>query len=302
MSTNARSGQDRWSRWLLERRDGGNAEQRAKSLDHLAGIRDRVLDAAAPLDGATLLDVGAGDGLIGLAALDRVGPGGEVIFADVSEPLLERCRELVAAQGDLGRARFVLAEAEDLTDIADASVDVVTTRSVLIYVVEKARAFDAFGRVLRPGGRVSLFEPINRLMYPEAGDRFWGYRVPAVSDLVAKVRARFAGDDPAYREAMMGFDDRDLARLAEAAGFETVHVECHLDISPGSWAHPVDLDALLDIAPNPNAPTVREAIADTLADAERRRFIDALGRAVAENDAARRMAAAYVLATKAQLD
>jgi arsenite methyltransferase len=152
--------------------------------------------------------------------------------------------------------------------------------------------------VLRPGGRVSLFEPINRLMYPEPEERFWGYRVPTVSDLVAKLRTRFAGGDSAYREAMMGFDDRDLARLAEASGFETVHVECHLDISPGSWAHPADLDALLDIAPNPNAPTMREAIADALTDSERRRFLQELARAVAENDAVRRMACAYVVATK----
>lgn len=298
MSTNAKSGQDRWSRWLLKRRDGGNEQQRAASLDHLSGIRDRVLDAAEPLEGATLLDVGAGDGLIGLAALDRVGAAGKVIFADVSEPLLEHCRELVAANGDLERAEFVLTRAEDLAGVPDASVDVVTTRSVLIYVVDKARAFRTFARVLRPGGRVSLFEPINRVMYPEAGDRFWGYRVAAVSDLAAKVRTRFAGDDPAYREAMLGFDDRDLARLAEEAGFETVHVECHLDVSPGSWAHPVDLDALLDIAPNPNAPTAREAIAEALTEPERRRFLDELGRAVAEHDAVRRMATAYVLATK----
>ena len=289
---------DRWSRWLLERRDGGNERQRAASLEHLSPIRDRVLDAAEPLQGATLLDVGAGDGLIGLAALERVGPGGEVIFSDVSDPLLEQCRAHVAAQGCLDRARFVPGSAEDLAAIADSSVDLVTTRSVLIYVSDKAKAFAEFARVLRPGGRVSLFEPINRLMYPEAEDRFWGYRVPAVSDLAVKVRTRFAGDDPGYREAMMGFDDRDLARLAEAGGFETVHVECHIDIAPGSWAHPVDLDALLDTAPNPNAPTVREAIGATLTQAERRRFLDELGRAVAENDAVRRMAAAYVLATK----
>ena len=289
---------DRWSRWILERRDGGNERQRAASLDRLATIRDRVLDAAEPLDGATLLDVGAGDGLIGIAALDRVGPAGEVIFSDVSEPLLERCRELVAARGDAARARFVTGAAEDLAVVADASVDVVTTRSVLIYVLDKAKAFDAFARVLHPGGRVSLFEPINRLMYPEPEGRFWGYRIEGVSDLAAKVRTRFAGEHAEHREAMMGFDDRDLAHLAEAAGFETVHVECHIDVAPGSWAHPVSPDALLDIAPNPNAPTLREAIDDTLSEPERTRFLEVLGRAVAADDAVRRMAVAYLLATK----
>ena len=52
-----------------------------------------------------------------------------------------------------------------------------TTRSVLIYVADKAAAFAAMYRVLRPGGRISLFEPINRLMFPEPPDRFWGYDV-----------------------------------------------------------------------------------------------------------------------------
>ncbi len=174
-----------------------------------------------------------------------------------------------------------------------------TTRSVLIYVVDKAKALSAFSRVLRPGGRLSLFEPINRLMFPEPEGRFWGYRLAATADLLAKLSEVFAGQDPGYRQAMMGFDDRDLARLAEAAGFETVHVECHIDISSGSWAHPVDLEALLDIAPNPNAPTLREAIDATLSEAERRRFLDELGRAAAENDAVRRTAGAYMLATKA---
>jgi arsenite methyltransferase len=286
---------------LLGRRDGGRQDQRAITLERLAPIRDRVLDAAEPLDGATLLDVGCGDGLIGLAGLGRVGPRGVVIFSDVSEALLEHCRRHVAGLTDAARARFVRAPAEDLSAISDASVDIVTTRSVLIYLAYKPRAFAEFARVLRPGGRVSLFEPINRLMYPEPEGRFYGFRVHAVSDLAGKVKTRFAGRD-SYREAMMGFDDRDLARFADEAGFETVHVECHLDIAPGSWAHPVDLEALLEISPNPNAPTIREAIAATLSDAERRRFLAELGRAVAEDDAVRRMAAAYVLATKPQLD
>jgi len=49
--------------------------------------------------------------------------------------------------------------ADDLAAIPDASVDVVTTRSVLIYVRDKRRAFGEFARVLRPGGWISIFEP-----------------------------------------------------------------------------------------------------------------------------------------------
>src|ERR671914_2623704 len=95
---------DHWSRWLLERRDAGDARVRRMALEHLAPIRDRVLAIAGPLEGATLLDVGAGDGLIGLEALERVGPRGSVIFSDVSSALVERCEAAVCAPGAPGRA------------------------------------------------------------------------------------------------------------------------------------------------------------------------------------------------------
>lgn len=288
---------DRWSRWLLERRDGGNERQRAAALDHLGGVRDRVLDAAEPLEGATLLDVGAGDGLIGLGALDRVGASGTVIFADISPALLQRCRRAAEELGALDRAQFIQTAAEALDEVPDSSVDVITTRSVLIYVDNKAKAFAAFARVLRPGGRVSLFEPINRLMFPEPPGRFWGYRLTDVGDLVAKVSSTFIDlEDPAFRGAMMDFDDRDLARLGEAAGFERVHVECHIDIEPGSLMRPVSLEALLDSAPNPNAPTVREAITTALNASELECFVAELRRAFEQDTPVRRMAVAYLVA------
>lgn len=291
---------DRWSRWLLERRDAGNDRQREVALSRLAKIRDRVLANAEPLDGATLLDVGTGEGLIGVEALGRVGPDGKVIFTDVSEALLEQARRTVRRQGVLGRAEFVAARAEDLAGISDGAADVVTTRSVLIFVADKPKAFSALHRVLRPSGRISLFEPINRLMFPEPRGRFWGYELSSVAELVAKVKATFIElENPTFREAMMGFDDRDLARLAEDAGFERVHVECHLDIEPGGVGTPISVEALLDSAPNPNAPTIREAIDAALTNSARTRFLSELDQAFTEHRAVHRIAVAYVTATKA---
>jgi arsenite methyltransferase len=283
--------EDRWSRWLLGGRDAGDARQRAASLEYLAPLRDRVLDGAEPLAGADVLDVGAGDGLIALGALDRVGPDGTVTFCDVSPALVEHCRELA---GDDPRARFAVAAAEDLAGVPDSSVDVVTTRSVLIYVTDKARAFAAFHRVLRPGGRVSLFEPINALMQDPPG-RFFGYAVDA--DLGRRVNDAF-GEAASDVAAMMDFDDRDLARLAEAAGFARVHVECHLDLEPDTAWQTVSFEALLDGSPNPNARTVRAAIDAALTPPERERFIAELAREYAAGRGMRRHAAAYVTARK----
>jgi SAM-dependent methyltransferase len=65
---------------------------------------------------------------------------------------------------------------------------VVTTRSVLIYVAGKQAAFAEFFRVLRPGGRISFFEPINRFTDTNA-DVSMGYDLSRVADLGRKVRA-----------------------------------------------------------------------------------------------------------------
>ena len=99
-----------------------------------------------------MLDVGAGDGLIAFGALERLGPSGQVVFCDISQDLLDHCRAAAAAEGLADRYRFVLTSADPLDGIADASVDVVTTRSVLIYVKDKAAALQAFTACSDPAG------------------------------------------------------------------------------------------------------------------------------------------------------
>ena len=208
---------DKWAAWLLTRRDGDSPVIRERHAPGLAAFRDGVLDRAGLRPGDVLLDVGAGTGLIGFGALDRVGPRGRVIFSDVSPELLDECRR--AAAGD-ERCSFVRAPADDLAAVPDASVDVVTTRSVLIYVSRKRAAFAEFRRVLRPGGRLSLFEPVNRFVAEHRPDDLFGLGPGPVGELLLKVRAQFPDSGP-----MVDFDERDLLRWALEAGFEAVEVE-----------------------------------------------------------------------------
>ncbi|HEX6490296.1 MAG TPA: class I SAM-dependent methyltransferase [Gaiellaceae bacterium] len=122
---------DQWAQWLLSTRDGGDPRERQQTLEQLAPVRERVLDNGELAPGDTLLDVGCGDGMIAFAALDRIGPNGRVVFADVSQDLLDHCRALAAELGLLERCEFVRASADRLP-LEQDSVDVVTTRSVLI--------------------------------------------------------------------------------------------------------------------------------------------------------------------------
>jgi ubiquinone/menaquinone biosynthesis C-methylase UbiE len=148
---------DRWHRWLLDVRFGGDPAARQHDLtEYLYPVRDTVLGKAQLRPGETLLDVGTGDGLLAFGALERLGPAGRVIFSDISQDLLDHCRETAEAEGLLDRCSFLAAAADALDGVADASVDVVTTRSVLIYVKDKAAALREFHRVLRPGGSACM--------------------------------------------------------------------------------------------------------------------------------------------------
>lgn len=69
-------GPDRWHWWLLDVRFGGDAAARQQDLTtYLYPVRDIVLDRARLQPGGTLLDVGAGDGLIAFGALEPLGLG-----------------------------------------------------------------------------------------------------------------------------------------------------------------------------------------------------------------------------------
>jgi len=264
---------DRWASWLLERRYGecGSPE---KSFGKLAVVRDRVLDRAQIRDGDVVLDVGTGDGLIAFGALDRVGPRGRVVFSDVSQDLLDVAATLAGEAGLRDRCTFVRAPAEALTPIEDASVDVVTTRSVLIYVTEKQRAFEEFFRVLRPGGRLSIFEPINRFGSPEPEGRFMGLDAGPVWPLAKRVRDRYEQMTNGAESAMMDFDERDLLELAVAAGFATANVELEAKIERGAplWGE-VGWAAIVSVAPNPNAPSLGEVFEVELTPEERDRLV-----------------------------
>jgi arsenite methyltransferase len=282
---------DCWADWLRTRRTGGDAELEARMLELLASVRDRVLDNAELRPGERLLDVGCGNGLIGFGALDR--DAGEVVFADVSAPLLEDCRELAAAAGLLDRCRFVEARAEELNGIDDASVDVVTTRSVLIYVEDKQRAFDEFHRVLRSGGRLSLFEPINRFGMEERRD-CWGFELDGGRELLAKVNEVFEAVQP-ESDPMLDFDERDLVRQAEAAGFFPLRLALEAEITPHE---PRQWEAFLHSSPNPKVPTLDEAMDQALMREERALLEAELRPLVEGGHGVWRMAHAYLWAVK----
>jgi SAM-dependent methyltransferase len=192
------------------------------------------------------------------------------------------------------RCQYLLAPAEDLSVLANGSVDVVTVRSVLIYIADKQRAFNEFYRVLKPGGRLSIFEPINRFGQPEPPGWLWGYDVSPVWDIAQKVRAVYERLQPAS-DPMLDFDERDLLRQAERAGFPDVHLELQVSVAPPP-AH--RWDSLLHFAGNPKIPSLEEAMRQVLTPGETEQFMAYLRPKVEAGQGVQRSALAYLWAMK----
>lgn len=282
---------DRWARWLLDRRFGGDPVAWERMLPELMEFRDRVLAGAAIKAGDIVLDVGCGDGLLGVGALDF--EPAKVIFSDISTDLLRQCRDTI----DDPRAEFVQTGLPELEAMEPESVDVAMTRSVLIYVADKASSFRTLRRVLRPGGRLSIFEPINRFCDPERPQQLWGYDITGMEELAAKANAAADRYTSAVNGPMLDFDERDLLALAEQVGFSNVKLEYRAEITlrrnENRW------EEWLRHAPNPLVPTRGEILAEALTPDEQASLAEHIEarRAAPDGLAVSRGAVAYLSAS-----
>ena len=112
---------------------------------------ERMLELAQVGAGDRVLELACGPGGLGLAAAQRVGPGGEVVLSDVAEEMTA----IAAARGaELGLANVAVRRLElERIDEPDGSYDVVLCREGLMFALEPGRAVAEIRRVLRPGGR-----------------------------------------------------------------------------------------------------------------------------------------------------
>jgi SAM-dependent methyltransferase len=111
-----------------------------------------VLGAAAPKSGERAIDIGCGCGATVLALAERLGPTGEVLGLDVSEPMATRARERIAAAG-LTNARIVLSDAAAY-DFPSGRADLLFSRFGIMFFVDPAAAFANLRRAMRQGGRL----------------------------------------------------------------------------------------------------------------------------------------------------
>jgi SAM-dependent methyltransferase len=177
--------------------------------------------------GDEVLDIGCGTGLTTREAARAAAPG-RVVGVDVSERMLERARELAAAEG-LENISFELGDAQ-VHRFDPAGFDVAISRFGTMFFDDPAAAFANIATALRLEGRLVL------LVWQRREDNEW------LRSFDAALGDAAHPPEPGMDPCSLGDADA-TARLLEGAGFGDIRFE---DVhEPVFYGH--DIEAALAI-------------------------------------------------------
>ena len=217
----------------------------AEAAEYSFGCGDPL--ALAEIEpGDTVVDLGSGAGLDILLAAQRVGPTGRVIGIDMTQEMIDKAQQNIAASG-LDNVEVRQALIEDLP-VESQSVDWLISNCVINLSPEKDRVFAEIARVLKPGGRM------------------------LVSDIVAEELPQSIRDNEAVYNGCVGGAVSEPAYLdgLRRAGLDEVEVRqrfvydaAQLEHMLGPGLHGADGGSCCGVGPNGEADA--GAVAQTLA-------------------------------------
>jgi len=120
---------------------------------HRASAR-RLVDLCGLKPGDRVLDAGTGTGFAALHAARQVGDAGHVVGVDVSQGMLSEARAEAAAS-NLTNVEFVQCDATSVSQFPDATFDVVTAATSLIYIPVRD-GLREWHRLLKAGGLIGF--------------------------------------------------------------------------------------------------------------------------------------------------
>ncbi|MBC8746600.1 arsenite methyltransferase [Paraburkholderia sp. WC7.3g] len=278
---------DNWSKWILSLRHGDDRAHEDSVRVEITRYADRVLDFVRLRSGMTLADIGTGDGLVGFRAIERAGASIRVVMTDISAPLLRHTQQTAGTLGVSGQCTYIHGSAENLAGIADEAVDAATMRAVLAYVEDKPAAMRELYRILKPGGRFAIAEPILRDEALEVCmlKRLVDTRAIQTDDpffpLLLRCRAAQFPDteEKARTLPITNYGERDLVRFAIDAGFTDIHLELHIDVRTEDCLR---WETFVRTSPHPLAPTLEE-IFDKQFTRDEREYLEGRMRAIFES-------------------
>ncbi len=133
-------------------RDASNLEARIALHERFStnpySLPRWILDHFQLPDGASILEVGCGPGVLWTGNLDLLPTGWTVTLTDASPGMVA---EAEARLGSCGRFEFLVADVQELP-FESERFDAVVANHMLYHVPDRERPFAEITRVLRPGG------------------------------------------------------------------------------------------------------------------------------------------------------
>lgn len=259
-----------WSEWLKSSRFSYmNEVQKEQTLRWLAQVRDKVLDRANLKPEDTLIDIGTGTGLLSFGAYELLKGAGKVIASDLFEDCLVECKKIVESCNITDGFEFLQSSATDIK-LPDNSVDVVVMRSVLVHILDKPTAINEFYRILKSGGRISIFEPIikSNTKYYELINPF---NFPDY-DRLKEIEIEIMSDE---NDPLTNFDDQSLYENFKSAGFQNIDIDINTEESTYQASASM-VDPWFTTPPRPGDLTIREKYLKYLSEPEVDKFIEDL--------------------------
>jgi SAM-dependent methyltransferase len=206
----------------------GSWPKREQLTDGVTPYLVKTLDAQV---GQRICDVGSGGGALALALAAEVGPAGEVVGLDISEPLVELATRRAA---DAGVANVRFARVDVQTDAFEgAPFDQAVSQFGVMFFDEPTKAFRAIRGLLRPGARLvfACWQGVERNPWHVA---------TALRGMLPAPPTPAPGKSPVGPFAFG--DDEYVREVLEAAGFAEVRA------TPHSMTLRAPADAVVDVS------------------------------------------------------
>jgi SAM-dependent methyltransferase len=178
----------------------------------------RLVDGAGVREGAHVLDVACGTGVLARRALSRAGADGRVVGVDPAPGMLAVAEEIEP------RIEWLMCAAEAL-DVDDESFDCVVSQFGMMFFEDRQKSADEMFRALKPGGSLAI--AVWRSVEHN----------PAYADVISVLESRVgAAAADALRLPFSLGDEADVEAVLTGSGFADIAVTAGTESAsfPGS--------------------------------------------------------------------
>ena len=182
------------------------------------GYRNAYLDFLDLPSATTVLDVGCGTGVVARAIAARDDFDGTVTGIDQSPEFIAAAGRLAAQDRVANRVELLVGDAHQL-DFPAASFEVAVAHTLISHVRDPLTVLTEIARVVRPGGRVAIFDGDYASLTFGCSDPELGRAVePALQSMIMSVPRVM----------------RDIPRLLPSAGLHLATTQAHAYAEAGS--------------------------------------------------------------------